>query len=241
MATWIPLHRLALMLVPTLVVLALLFRERIPTRHYLWALTRMVLQLLLVGYVLVYLFTARVPWPVLAVLVVMNTAAAWIALRTVPEHRARLYGHALVALLLGGGSVLLLVTQGVLAVQPWYQPQTLIPLGGMIFANAMNGISLAADRLQAELERGTPWARARGTALNTALIPITNALMAVGLVSLPGMMTGQILAGVSPLVAVRYQILVMLMIFAAVGLSTWLFLVASQGLWQGLFRGHGNG
>ncbi len=241
MAVLIPLPRLALMLVPTAMVIGLMLYHHVPTKGYLWALGRMVVQLLLVGYVLVYLFLAESAWPILGVMVVMTTVAAWISLRTVPAYRRRMYGHALLALVLGGGSILLLVTQGVLGARPWYHPQTVIPLGGMIFANVMNGISLAADRLQVELERGTPWLPARGVALNTALIPITNALLSVGLVSLPGMMTGQILAGVSPLIAVRYQIMVMLMIFSAIGLSVWGFLWLSQGVWKAIFALHGNG
>lgn len=235
MATLIPISRLALMLIPTAVVIGLLLYHHMAVRGYLWAIFRMAVQLLLVGYILVYLFRAENAWPILGVLVVMSTVAAWISLRTVPAHRRRMYGYALLALALGGGSVLALVTQAVLGVQPWYHPQTVIPLAGMIFSNAMNGISLAADRLQAELERGTLWLPARGIALNTALIPITNALLAVGLVSLPGMMTGQILSGVSPLIAVRYQIMVMLMIFSAIGLSTWAFLWFSRGVWQQVF------
>tara|TARA_B100000029_G_C17550720_1_gene950023 strand:- start:537 stop:872 length:336 start_codon:yes stop_codon:yes gene_type:complete len=101
----------------------------------------------------------------------------------------------------------------------------MIPIAGMIFASSMNGISLAAERLNAELDRGVNYNIARGIALKASLIPITNSLFAVGLVSLPGMMTGQILSGISPLIAVRYQIMVMCMIFGSVGLSSFLFLV----------------
>lgn len=101
----------------------------------------------------------------------------------------------------------------------------MIPLAGMIFASSMNGVSLAAERLQAEMDRNVEYIQARSIALRAALIPITNSLFAVGLVSLPGMMTGQILSGVSPLIAVRYQIMVMCMIFSAVGLSSALFLI----------------
>ena len=98
----------------------------------------------------------------------------------------------------------------------------------MIFASSMNGVSLAAERLRAELERNISYNNARGIALKAALIPITNSLFAVGLVSLPGMMTGQILSGISPLVAVRYQIMVMCMVFSAVGLSSYIFLVIAK-------------
>jgi putative ABC transport system permease protein len=94
----------------------------------------------------------------------------------------------------------------------------------MIFANAMNSVSLAVERLEAEIDRDVPYEQARIIALRTSLIPITNSLLAVGLVSLPGMMTGQILSGVSPFIAARYQIMVMCMIFGSAGISSAFFL-----------------
>ena len=84
----------------------------------------------------------------------------------------------------------------------------------MIFATAMNSISLCAERLFSEMNNGVPYHQARKNALNAATIPVINTLFAVGLVSIPGMMTGQILSGVSPLIAARYQIIVICMIFA---------------------------
>jgi putative ABC transport system permease protein len=89
----------------------------------------------------------------------------------------------------------------------------------MIFAQSMTAISLAGERYFSELDRDQPYTTARGIALKAALIPITNSLFAVGLVSLPGMMTGQILAGVDPLIAARYQIMVMAMLFGSAGIS----------------------
>jgi putative ABC transport system permease protein len=100
----------------------------------------------------------------------------------------------------------------------------MIPLAGMIFANSMNSVSLAAERLNAEIGRQETFEKARNIAYQASLIPIINSLFAVGLVSLPGMMTGQILSGVSPLIAVRYQIMVMAMIFGASGISVACFL-----------------
>jgi putative ABC transport system permease protein len=130
------------------------------------------------------------------------------------------------AIAAGGGITFVLVTQFVLDLEPWYNARFAIPLAGMIFANAMTSVSLAAERCFAELDRGVDYAEARRTALGAALIPITNSMLAVGLVSLPGMMTGQILSGVDPLVAVRYQIVVMCMVYAAAGLAAAGFLVA---------------
>lgn len=137
----------------------------------------------------------------------------------------KFYRYALVSILIGGGITLLLVTQAVLKLSPWYLPRYMIPLAGMIFASSMNGVSLAAERLQAEMNRSVEYTKARGIAMRAALIPITNSLFAVGLVSLPGMMTGQILSGISPIIAIRYQIMVMCMIFSAVGLSSAIFLI----------------
>ena len=124
-----------------------------------------------------------------------------------------------------GGTTLFLITPGVLRLEPWYQASYMIPLAGMIFAASMTNISLALERLHAELVNGVDFERARSTAFRTSMIPIINSCFAVGLISLPGMMTGQILSGVSPLIAARYQIMVMCMIFGAAGLSTVCFLV----------------
>jgi putative ABC transport system permease protein len=184
----------------------------------------MVVQLLLIGYVLLYIFDADTPWIVLGVLLVMVVAASWIALRTTPELRGSLYRYAFVSVLLGGGSTLALITQGVLDLDPWFAPRFVVPLAGMIFAASMNSVSISAERLFAELARNVPYEQARRIAIQAGLIPIVNSLLAVGLVSLPGFMTGQILSGVSPLVAVRYQVMVMCMIFGSSGLSAALFL-----------------
>jgi putative ABC transport system permease protein len=103
-----------------------------------------------------------------------------------------------------------------------------VPLAGMIFAGSMNAVSLAAERFQSEYERGTPYPDARRIALRAALIPITNSLFAVGLVALPGMMTGQILSGISPLIAAKYQIVVMTMLFGASGISAAIYIVLAN-------------
>jgi putative ABC transport system permease protein len=100
----------------------------------------------------------------------------------------------------------------------------MIPLAGMILAASMTNISLALERLHSELCNGATFHNASDTAFRTSMIPVINSFLAVGLISLPGMMTGQILSGVSPLIAVRYQIMVMCMIFGAAGLSTMCFL-----------------
>lgn len=225
----ISLANLLLAFIPAVAVIGILYRWSLGFRTALYGMSRMLVQLLLIGYVLAYIFEVERAWIVLAVLAVMVCAASWISLRTVPGSRARLYKHSLISILVGGGLTLALVTQGVLDLDPWFHAQYVIPLAGMIFAVAMNSVSLAAERLGAEMKRDVPYDEARGIALNAALIPITNSLFAVGLVSLPGMMTGQILSGVSPLIAARYQIMVMCMMFGSAGISTACFLVLARG------------
>lgn len=210
--------------IPALIVVFILWRWSVGAAHSLAALARMVGQLVLVGYVLVYIFEADAPWIVLAVMAVMVIAASWIALRINPQLRPELYRYAFASILVGGGVTVALITQLVLTLDPWYEPSFMVPLAGMIFAASMNAVSLAAERVLAELRRGASYVDARRIAMQAGLIPIVNTLFAVGLVSLPGLMTGQILSGVSPLVAVRYQVMVMCMVFGASGLSAAIFL-----------------
>ncbi len=227
-ASLIPLTDLALALLPVAAVLVVLCRWQLAAATALYALGRMLGQLLLIGYLLVYLFAAQTAGPVLAVLTLMLGASSWIALRTLGPARPYLLPQALAAITLGTGLTLSIVIAGVLMPSPWYSPQVIIPIAGMLFAGSMNAVSLCADRAHAELGHGHDFRQARARALNAALIPVINGLFAVGLVSLPGMMTGQILSGVSPLIAVRYQILVMCMLFGASGLSATLFLTLAR-------------
>ncbi|MEM8945712.1 MAG: ABC transporter permease [Planctomycetota bacterium] len=215
----IPLARLALTFVPVAVVVGVLYRWSLGAGLSLYAMGRMLLQLLLIGYVLTFIFTTEQPGVVGIVLLGMLLIASWISLRPLKRHRGRHYAKALASIAIGGVATLVLVTQLVLDTEPWFSPSKVIPLAGMIFAQSMTAISLAAERFYAELPRVGSYEEARGIALNAALIPITNSLFAVGLVSLPGMMTGQILADVDPLIAARYQIMVMAMMFGSAGIS----------------------
>lgn len=219
----IPLLNLAIIFAPVVVVIFILFRWSLNGLNALYSVGRMTLQLALVGFLLTSIFNLDNPLLVTLVLGVMVVAASWIALGTVQRLRVKLYSRALAAIALCGGAVLWLVVSVVLA-ESLSSPKVVIPLAGMIFAGAMNSISLAAERYQAELDRGEPAEVARNAAMQTAMIPVINSLFAVGLVSLPGMMTGQILSGVSPLIAARYQVVVMCMLFGASGMATALFL-----------------
>jgi putative ABC transport system permease protein len=226
--TAIPLSHLAIGFLPVIVVIAIHYYWSLDGQMALYAVARMLAQLLLIGYVLVYVFDAGQPGIVIAVLGVMLAVASWISLRAVGSRQKSLYPRAFAAIALGGVSTLVLVTQAVLQVDPWFKPQTVIPLAGMIFASSMNTVSLAAERLGAETTGQTPYLDARRIAFRTSLIPTTNQLFAVGLVSLPGMMTGQILAGEAPHIAARYQIMVMCMLFGSAGISSACYLVLAK-------------
>lgn len=230
----IPLVNLLIVFIPVTVVLGILFKWSLNAGNALYAMLRMLVQLLLVGYFLAYIFGSDNAWLVVIILAIMVFASSWIALGSVKPLRRTLYKNALLAVLVGGGSILIVVTQGVLHLRPWYLPQFMIPLAGMIFASSMNSVSLTAERLNAEIERAVPFEQARNTALQAALIPVINSLFAVGIVSLPGMMTGQILSGVSPLVAARYQIMVMCMLFSASGIAAACFLVMVKPVFENL-------
>ncbi len=224
----IPLANLALAFIPPAAVVAVLFAWSLRAGNAIHALARMLGQLLLIGYLLTFIFESDSLLVVLAVLTLMVIASSWIALSSVTGSRTRLLGHVVVAIGVTGSATLALVILAVLELDPWYEPRFVIPLAGMVFANSMNNVSLTAERAIAEVRRGAAWIEARNTAMQAGLIPTINSLFAVGLVSLPGMMTGQILSGVSPLVAVRYQVVVMCMIFGAGGLAAVAFLVGAR-------------
>ena len=220
----IPLNNLAYTLIPVLILLGILVKWKLNTTHAIYAMSRMLIQLLAIGYLLNTIFASESAQITLFILAVMLLFASWIALSSVKSERRQLFGKVVVSLVVACGFTLAIVIAAVLELSPWYQPRYVIPLGGMILANSMNTISLAAERFQAEIYNQTDAIKARNIAFNAALIPTINVLFAVGLVSLPGMMTGQILSGVSPFIAARYQIMVMCMLFASSGLSAAFFL-----------------
>ena len=222
--TFIPFSQLLIIFIPAGMVVFILRSWSLEWINSLYAIGRMLIQLIIIAYFLTFLFSTNNSLITLFILVSMVFIASWIALGTVSKDRIKLLKTVFISILFGGGITLFLVTQFVLKLDPWYMPRYMIPIAGMVFASSMNGVSLAAERLKAELDRNISYDKAKSIALKASLIPITNSLFAVGLVSLPGMMTGQILSGIWPHIAIRYQIMVMCMIFSAVGLSSYLFL-----------------
>ncbi|WP_263834060.1 ABC transporter permease [Sulfurospirillum oryzae] len=219
----IPLINLTYMLLPLCVVAFF---------YYLWvgkkaeialATARMSIQLILIGYVLTSLFTTNALWLLALLVAVMITTASLIVRRNLHHQDFQTYSAILVAIALGGSINLALVLWCVLDLENPLDPRFVIPLAGMIYANAMNAISLAAERYEKEREHHEK-EKARAIAFRASMIPQINSFLAVGFVSLPGMMTGQILSGVDPLIAVRYQIVVMAMILSSGAMSNILYL-----------------
>lgn len=199
------------------------------------ATVRTLVQLLVMGYVLAFVFALSNPWLVFATLGVMVFMAALIA-------RNRIDPKLPWVLPLVGGAILIsttitLVYTNIFILQPprWYEPQYGIPLAGIVLGNAMTGAAIAGERListiranrlevETHLSLGaTPQqaiAQYRKDAIRAGLIPTLNSMMAVGVVQLPGIITGQLLSGVDPLEASAYQILIMFMLAFATLVTT---------------------
>lgn len=206
-------------------------------RSLLIAATRTVAQLALVGVVLEAVFAQRsLLWVAIMGVAMVLLAGREAAARQ--THRfTRGYGFAAgtVAMFLSSMATTVVALVVVIRVEPWYTPQYAIPLLGMLLGNTMTGIAIAMDRLtgdaardagviEARLMLGATASQAiapiRRAAMHAGMIPMLNAMAAAGLISLPGMMTGQILAGSSPLEAVKYQILIMFLIATGTGFGT---------------------
>lgn len=200
------------------------------------ASVRCTVQLLLIGLVLKWIFAPGRPWYLVIGLATIMTMIAGVVGVDRSDRRYRgIVLDSVVSIWVCAWLVTGVALVAVVKPEPWYRPQYAIPLLGMILANTLNGISLGLNRFtrevtdrRAEIETllalgATRWEAARAPvqeAIRTGMIPTINAMMIMGIVSLPGMMTGQLLAGVEPLQAVSYQIIIMFFIAAASSLGT---------------------
>lgn len=221
---FIPLDHLLYAFIPVLLVAWIYYRWSLNTTEVAISVVRMTAQLLLIGYVLAWIFEVEHALLLGLVLLVMALVSTWIALRKVGQKRSLIYFRSLVVISLSSLFILIVVVVGVLSLNPVGESRIVIPLAGMIFSSAMTAVGLAAERYYSDRAIGLTYIDARNQAFSASMIPIINSMLAVGLVALPGMMTGQILSGVSPMLAVRYQIVVMCMILGVTGLSSALFL-----------------
>ncbi len=203
-------------------------------RRLAWVSLRTAVQLGLLGLVLERIFALRHPLPVLGLLLLMTAFAAREAVARSSRRYPGIHLDAWLAIAVAASVVGGIVTQVVVGARPWYAPRYVIPLVGMILGNSLTGISLCLDRFlehldarRGEIELRLAFGATRREALadplraavRTGLVPIMNAMAAAGIVSLPGMMTGQIVAGAPPLQAVAYQLVVMFMLAAAAALG----------------------
>lgn len=185
------------------------------TQSLLVASLRMVTQLLLVGYVLQWVFTLQNPILVLFIALIMTAIAGFSSVNRTRRHFANIHWSNFVSLLAASFVVTGLTVNGIIHVEPWYDPQYQIPMLGMVLGNAhrfTEDLTTRREQIETLLSLGaTRWEAAHPSvkeALRTGMIPTINSMMVMGLVSLPGMMTGQILAGASLTDAVRYQIVI---------------------------------
>jgi len=205
--------------IPVIILIGIMYFWGLKISNSIYANFRMLIQLLLIGYVLTFIFETDEPIIIALVVLFMILMSAWIAMRPLKEKGVYPFVIIFISLALSGLAVLFLISQFIVDLPRWFEPSFIVPIAGMIFANSMNTVSLSGERFFIEKDNGKDYLSSRKIALETALIPQVNALFAVGLVSLPGMMTGQILSGIEPLMAARYQIMVMCMIFSTAGLS----------------------
>lgn len=210
--------------IPLIVVYYIYYKWSDDTTSIPYALSRMVIQLIALGYFLTYIFETKNFFIIILILSVMLIVASIISLRPVTNKSKSLYLSSFISITIGGLITLIFVIDGVLDISLWFEPRFLIPIAGMIFANSMNSVSIAAERFESEYQKSTNLIKARNIAYKSSLIPNINTLFAVGLVSIPGMMTGQILSGVDPMIAVNYQIMVMCMVILSGGISSAIYL-----------------
>lgn len=204
-------------------------------RRLLVAAVRTTVQLLLVGLVLQWVFSLSRWYLVAALGLVMVVVAGVAAVRRTDRRYPGIWINSVLSVWLSSWVITAAALLGIVDVEPWYRPQYAIPLLGMILGNTLNGISLGLDRLGEELTArrievegllalgATRWEAAREPvrrAVRTGMVPIVNTMMVAGIVSLPGMMTGQLLAGVDPVEAVKYQVVIMFLIASGTALGT---------------------
>lgn len=209
---------------------------------------RTVLQLMVVGYVLEFVFTVDNPWVVIAIILVMLSIATIVARNRISKKVPSLLPIVGGSILISTALTLTYINLLVLQPDPWYEPQYLVPMAGIILGNAMNAAAISGERFvstlnssQLEIEThlslgATPLQATkvyRQDAIKAGLIPTLNSMLVVGIVTLPGIITGQLLSGVNPLDAAVYQMLIMF-ILAIATLATTILLI--QGIYRQFFN-----
>lgn len=226
---------LLIALILVLIPIAISFQSRLGIeKEILIGTIRTFVQLMIIGYILKYIFSFQKWYFVLLMVFLMAIVAGYNAVKRQKKKIAGLFPIVTLSIFLGAGIAMCTLIGLILRVKPWFEPQYLIPISGMMLGNAMNAAALAIDRLigESRTRRGeVEAALALGAspykailpllrdAARAAMMPTINAMMIVGIVQLPGMMTGQIIGGVAPEQSVRYQIIIMYMLATSVTIS----------------------
>jgi putative ABC transport system permease protein len=208
-------------------------------KQILIATTRMTVQLTLMGYVLMFVFNNPSWWLTSLMIVIMISFAIYNIIKRVKIPMSKELKRIItISIVFGALVTAVFFIVVVLSVRPWFNPQYFIPISGMIIGNSMTGIALGANKLCSDMEEkrteienslmlgATPVAATKqivNNAFDSAILPTMNNMLTMGIVSLPGMMTGQILSGTFPLTAIKYQIGIMLAILGSTAVCTVLF------------------
>lgn len=222
-------------------IMLIIFKSRGIKREkqILIASTRMTIQLTIMGYVLMFVFNNPSWWLTSFMIIIMISFAIYNSIKRVKVQISKEL-KSIIAISMTFGALLtaaffIIV---VLSVRPWFNPQYFIPISGMIVGNSMTGIALGANKLCSDFEDkrieienslmlgASPLDATRqivNNAFDSAILPTMNNMLTMGIVSLPGMMTGQILSGTFPITAIKYQIGIMLAILGSTAVSTVLF------------------
>lgn len=204
-------------------------------KDMIWGTARTFAQLFIIGYVLKYVFAIGNAYLVLLLFTGMILFAAYTIKGRVKERSVAYFIPTFISMFFSYMLVTIVVTSLIVNVQPWYLPQYFIPIGGMVVGNSMSAIAISLERIFSDIRKrreeielylslGANHREATEDltkeAIKAGMIPSINSMMAVGIVFLPGMMTGQILAGADPIISIKYQIVVMLMIVGSTALGS---------------------
>ena len=252
----ISMFQMGIGLLPVLIAIFLSVKHRLGlTKSLIIGVIRGSVQLVAVSYILLWIFKENNPWVISAFLIFMVGAAAQAACKRISgldsKKMRRTYQKILfVSIFLGSMCTLGYLQFVVVRPEPLWEGRYIVSLGGMLIAQAMNAAALVVERYRSELELRTDeietllalganveqatreTVRAASAA---AMLPAINMLMVLGIVALPGMMSGQILAGVSPLLAVRYQLLICFCIAAGSAIVSFIAIKMTQRMYFTLF------
>jgi len=236
----IPISRLIVAYILFLVIFILARWKNLKLgKDLIYSVVRMSLQLSLMGFLLTHIFQIDLWFIITLIFLVMVFFAAQTIVRRSGIHFPGIYRLLYISILLGGGGVLVFFILFVVHNEPWYEPRYFIPLAGMIIGNSMNGSALALERFYDDVKKrrreietlisfgATSDEASRDSfrlAYRSALIPSLTSMTGMGIVFIPGMMTGQILGGSPPMIAIKYQMTIMAAILSAVALTSYFIL-----------------